>query len=135
MGDIMKIKNVIINILPLLIWYMYYCAAPKPDMAYILNCVETVCALLIIPIAYSIYNSFSKNTIELVTRNTVFIISHTVGCYINDFVYIKNMFGNIYLQIDEITGYVILTDLAISVIFFIIRLVLIKKKVVGDNIK
>ena len=73
----MKVKNIIINIIPLLIWVIYFKLTSVSEKIYFLMPVEDLILTLCIPLFYGIYNSFSKikeENSKKIKDNNVFVL-------------------------------------------------------------
>ncbi|MCH5210580.1 MAG: hypothetical protein J1F01_06400 [Oscillospiraceae bacterium] len=83
----MKTKHVFLNILPLPLWIAYYLFTISNKELFMMPMDENVS--LIIIIAFTIYNLFSKRVIEFLGRNLIGITSLTVGCLVSGQIYLK----------------------------------------------
>jgi len=83
----MKIRHILLNILPLPLWLGYYLSTISSKELVITPFDETV--YLIVIIAFTIYNLFSKKVFEFLVRNLICIISITVGCLISGQKYLE----------------------------------------------
>ena len=93
------IKKILVYIFPLILWGVYLYHSQYSHTAYTLNLFDLILLFLLLPIGYGTYNSFSKTKLEWVIKSLVFIMTHAIGCWINDFVYIDDFFGKHYVSI------------------------------------
>lgn len=126
------IKNIIIYIFPLLIWGLYLYSSPSPDTSYTLNFFDLILLFLLLPFVYGVYNSLSKTKREWAMKCLVFIIIHALGCWLNDFVYIYDLFGNHYLGITYRSVDFFVVHL-IRIDVFILLVVCLAKKIIILN--
>ena len=126
----MKVKNIIINIIPLLIWIIYFKLTSVPEKIYFLMPVEDLILTLCIPLFYGIYNSFSKKICNMLIADTIYILSHSIGCLISGRIYLSSGFrGSDYpLAVNSITVEVTIASLVIIAICIITRLLIYKLK-------
>lgn len=124
----MKVKNIIINIIPLLIWVIYSKLTSMPEKTYFFMPVEDLILSLCIPLFYGIYNSFSKKIGNMLIADAICILSHSIGCFISGKIYLSSGFrGSDYLfAVNSITVEVIIASLVIIAICIITRLVIHK---------
>ena len=83
----MKIKHILINILPLPLWVIYYLVTISNKELFVMPIDESVS--LIIIVAFTIYNLFSKRVRYFLIRNLMGTISLAVGCLISGQIYLK----------------------------------------------
>ena len=83
----MKIRHILINILPLPLWIIYYLLTISNKELFMMPIDDN--AYLIIIIAFTIYNLFSKKVFEYLARNLIAIVSITIGCLISGQIYLK----------------------------------------------
>ncbi len=126
-------KNMLVYIVPLLIWGLYISLSPYPYTSYTLNLFDLILLFLLLPIAYGVYNSFSKTNRELLIKSAVFIAIHALGCWLNDFVYIDDLFGKhyfgiIYRPVDFFVVHLVLIDVFILLVVYFVRKIIIKKR-------
>lgn len=126
----MKARNIIINIIPLLVWIIYFKMVSVPEKIYFLMPIEDLIFGLVIPVIYGIYNSLNKNLREMLLTNTLFFFAYSAGCYISGRIYLNSGFrGSDYpYAVNSITCEVIVVSTVIIVFFGIIRLILNKFK-------
>ena len=124
----MKVKNIIINIIPLLIWVIYFKLTSVSEKIYFLMPFEDLILTLCIPLFYGIYNSFSKKICNMLIADAIYILSHSIGCFISGRIYLGSGFrGSDYpFAVNSITVEVITASLLIIVICIITRLVIHK---------
>ena len=127
------IRNILICIFPLLVWGVYLFLSPYPYTSYTLNLFDLILLFLLLPIGYSVYNSFSRTKWEWIIKSLVFITIHAFGCWLNDFVYIddffgKHYFGIIYRPVDFFVIHLILIDIFILLISYLVKSAFVKNK-------
>ena len=83
----MKIKHILLNILPLPLWIAYYLFTVSDKELFMMPMDENVS--LIIIIVFTIYNLFSKRVVEFLERNLIGIASLTCGCLVSGQIYLK----------------------------------------------
>lgn len=83
----MKVRYILINILPLPLWVVYYLSTISNKELFMMPFDDVVS--LIIVIAFTIYNLFSKKVLEFLVRNLIGIISLVIGCLISGQIYLK----------------------------------------------
>ena len=82
-----KLKHILINILPLFVWVIYYCATMTQNEFFI-DSLDAWVALAIF-VGFTIYNLISKAIKEFVVRNLVLTTSWACGIYIGGQIYLK----------------------------------------------
>ena len=124
----MKVKNIIINIIPLLIWVIHFKLTSVSEKIYFLMPVEEIILTLCIPLFYGIYNSFSKKICNMLIADVIYILSHSIGCFISGRMYLSSGFrGSDYLSaVNSITVEVVIASLVIIAICIITRLLIHK---------
>ena len=115
------IKTMVIYIGPILVCFFYFFLSSYSYTAYTLNFFDIFILFLILPIGYGVYNALSETVMECAVRNIIFTAIHSLGCYMNDFVYLDGIFGISYQPVDAFVGYVILTDIFIEMCCYIGR--------------
>lgn len=110
-----KIFNVVLNVLPFLIWMVWFLLALNdveinPDLGTI-----QILLLLGLPLVYSVYNViFSGNKKNFLIQNFVFGVAQVVGYYISGLLYYD------YISNDSETILVNNTFSAISIVYVLI---------------
>lgn len=110
-----KIFNVVLNVLPFLIWMVWFLLALNdveinPDLGTI-----QILLLLGLPLVYSVYNViFSGNKKNFLIQNFVFGVAQVVGYYISGLLYYD------YISSDSETILVNNTFSAISIVYVLI---------------
>ena len=110
-----KIFNVVLNVLPFLIWMVWFLLALNdveinPDLGTI-----QILLLLGLPLVYSVYNViFSGNKKNFLIQNFVFGVAQVVGYYISGLLYYD------YISSDPETILVNNTFSAISIVYVLI---------------
>ena len=122
----MKIRHILINLLPLPLWVIYYLVTISNKELFMMPFDESVS--LIIIIALTIYNLFSKRVIDLLIRNITGIVSFTIGCLISGQIYLKlcdHMSDEHYavkvIPFDIAVGALVITAIACVISFVITR--------------
>ena len=83
----MKIRHILINILPLPLWVIYYLVTISNKELFMMPIDESVSFIIIL--AFTIYNLFSKRVSDFLIRNLIGISSLTIGCLISGQIYLK----------------------------------------------
>ena len=122
----MKIRHILINLLPLPLWVIYYLFTISNKELFMMPFDESVS--LIIIIALTIYNLFSKRVIDFLIRNITGIVSFTIGCLISGQIYLKlcdHMSDEHYavkvIPFDIAVGALVITAIACVISFVITR--------------
>ena len=122
----MKIRHILINILPLPLWVIYYLVTISNKELFMMPIDESVS--LIIIVAFTIYNLFSKRVRDFLIRNLIGTISLTVGCLISGQIYLKicyHMSDEHYavktIPFDIVIGALVITGIACIVSYFVTR--------------
>lgn len=122
----MKIRHILINILPLPLWVIYYLVTISNKELFMMPIDDN--AYLIIIIAFTIYNLFSKRVFEFLARNLMAIISLTIGCLISGQMYLKlcyHMSDEHYavkvIPFGIALGALVITGIACVVSYFVTR--------------
>ena len=122
----MNTKNILINILPLPLWICYYLITISNKELFMMPCDESVS--LIIIVAFTIYNLFSKRVPNFLIRNLIGITSFMIGCLISGQIYLKycyHMSDEHYavnaISFDIMIGALVITAIACVVSFIITR--------------
>ena len=122
----MKIRHILINILPLPLWVIYYLVTISNKELFMMPIDESVS--LIIIVAFTIYNLFSKRVRDFLIRNLIGTISLTVGCLISGQIYLKlcyHMSDEHYvvkaIPFDIAIGALVITGIACIVSYFLTR--------------
>ena len=122
----MKIRHILINILPLPLWVIYYLVTISNKELFMMPIDEGVS--LIIIVAFTIYNLFSKRVRDFLIRNLIGTISLTIGCLISGQIYLKlcyHMSDDHYavnaISFDIAMGALVITTFACVVSYFITR--------------
>ena len=115
-----------INLLPLPLWVIYYLVTISNKELFMMPFDESVS--LIIIIALTIYNLFSKRVIDFLIRNITGIVSFTIGCLISGQIYLKlcdHMSDEHYavkvIPFDIAVGALVITAIACVISFVITR--------------
>ena len=122
----MNTKNILINILPLPLWICYYLVTISKKELFMMPFDENIS--LIIIIAFTIYNLFSKKVTDFLVRNLIGITSLTIGCLISGQIYLKlcyHMSDEHYavkaISFDIAIGALVITAIACVISFIITR--------------
>ena len=122
----MKIRHILINLLPLPLWVIYYLVTISNKELFMMPFDESVS--LIIIIALTIYNLFSKRVIDFLIRNITGIVSFTIGCLISGQIYLRlcdHMSDEHYavkvIPFDIAIGALVITAIACGISFVITR--------------
>ena len=122
----MKIRHILINILPLPLWVIYYLVTISNKELFMMPIDESVS--LIIIVAFTIYNLFSKRVRDFLIRNLIGTISLTVGCLISGQIYLKlcyHMSDEHYavkaIPFDIAIGALVITGIACIVSYLVTR--------------
>ena len=122
----MKIRHILINILPLPLWVIYYLVTISNKELFMMPIDESVS--LIIIVAFTIYNLFSKRVRDFLIRNLIGTISLTIGCLISGQIYLKlcyHMSDEHYavkaIVFDIAIGALVITGIACVVSYFLTR--------------
>ncbi len=83
----MKIRHILVNILPLPLWIAYYYFTMSKNTLFLMPFDELI--LLLIILAFSIYNLLSDKIVQFLVRNLIMIVSLTAGCYVSGPMYLK----------------------------------------------
>lgn len=86
----MKIRHMLLNVLPLPLWIAYYLITLPTKEQFIINIDENVYLLIII--LFTIYNLFSIGAVEFLMRNLISVTSLTAGVLISGQIYIKSCY-------------------------------------------
>lgn len=124
----MKIKHILLNILPFPIWVTYYLfSIPKKDL-FIMP-VDAWFLLLII-VCFTIYNLYSQRISDFLIRNFVMIVALTGGFLLSGQIYLKFFY---YMSDEHYAVNSISFDIAVFAL--IITFVACLIKVLIDKIK
>ena len=122
----MKIRHILINILPLPLWVIYYLVTISNKELFMMPIYESVSLIMII--AFTIYNLFSKRVRDFLIRNIIGTISLTAGCLISGQIYLKlcyHMSDEHYavkaIPFDIAIGALVITGIACIVNYFVTR--------------
>ena len=122
----MKIRHILINILPLPLWVIYYLVTISNKELFMMPIDESVS--LIIIVTFTIYNLFSKRVRDFFIRNLIGTISLTIGCLISGQIYLKlckHMSDEHYavkaIPFDIAIGALVITGIACIVSYFLTR--------------
>ena len=122
----MKIRHILINILPLPLWVIYYLVTISNKELFMMPIDESVS--LIIIVTFTIYNLFSKRVQDFFIRNLIGTISLTIGCLISGQIYLKlcnHMSDEHYavkaIPFDIAIGALVITGIACIVSYFLTR--------------
>lgn len=133
----MKVRHILLNVLPLPLWIAYYLFTISNKQLFIMSMDEDVS--LIIIIAFTIYNLFSKRVVEFLVRNLIGIASFTGGLLISGQLYLKlcyYMSDEYYavksIPFDIAKGALAITAIACVISFFITK---IRKKIKKNRIR
>ena len=128
----MKIKHIFLNILPLPLWIAYYLFTISSKELFMMPIDENVS--LIIIIAFTIYNLFSKRVIEFLVRNLIGIASFTGGLLISGQIYLKlcHHMSDEHYAVKSISFDIAITALAVTAIACVISFLITKKRKVSN---
>lgn len=122
----MKIRHILINILPLPLWVIYYLVTISNKELFMMPIDESVSFIIIV--AFTIYNLFSKRVSDFLIRNLIGISSLTIGCLISGQIYLKlcyHMSDEHYavkaVSFDIAIGAFVITAIACVISFIITR--------------
>ena len=122
----MKIRHILINLLPLPLWVIYYLVTISNKELFMMSFDESIS--LIIIIVLTIYNIFSKRVRDFLIRNITGIVSFTIGCLISGQIYLKlcdHMSDEHYavkvIPFDIASGALVITAIACVINFIITR--------------
>ena len=122
----MKIRHILINLLPLPLWVIYYLVTNSNKELFMMPIDESVSFIIIV--AFTIYNLFSKKVTDFLVRNLIGITSLTIGCLISGQIYLKlcyHMSDEHYavkaISFDIAIGALVITAIACVISFIITR--------------
>lgn len=122
----MKTQNILMNILPLPLWLCYCIVTISKKELFMMPFDENIS--LIIIIAFTIYNLFSKKVTVFLVRNLIGITSLTIGFLISAQIYFKlcyHMSDEHYavkaISFDIATGAFVITAIACVISLIITR--------------
>ena len=122
----MKLRHILINILPLPLWVIYYLSTISNKELFMMP-VDNNISLIVI-IAFTTYNLFSKRVLDFLARNLIAITSLTTGCLISGQIYLKlcyHMSDDHYavnaISFDIAMGALVITTFVCVVSYFITR--------------
>ena len=122
----MKLRHILVNILPLPLWVIYYLSTLSNKELFIMPVDENFSFLIIV--VFTIYNVFSKRMREFLVRNLIGVASLTAGCLISGQIYLKlcyHMSDDHYavnaISFDIAIGALVITTFACVVSYFITR--------------
>ena len=122
----MKIRHILINILPLPLWVIYYLITISNKELFMMPIDGSIS--LIIIVTFTIYNLFSKRVRDFLIRNLIGTISLTVGCLISGQIYLKlcyHMSDEHYvvkaIPFDIAIGALVITGIACIVSYLVTR--------------
>ena len=122
----MKIRHILINILSLPLWVIYYLVTISNKELFMMPIDESVSLIMII--AFTIYNLFSKRVRDFLIRNLIGTISLMVGCLISGQIYLKlcyHMSDEHYavkaIPFDIAIGALVITGIACIVSYYVTR--------------
>ena len=122
----MKIRHILINILPLPLRVIYYLVTVSNKELFMMPIDESVSFIIIV--AFTIYNLFSKKVTDFLVRNLIGITSLTIGCLISGQIYLKlcyHMSDEHYavkaISFDIAIGALVITAIACVISFIITR--------------
>ena len=123
----MKIRHILINILPLPLWMIYYLLTISNKELFMMPIDDN--AYLIIIIAFTVYNLFSKKVFEFLARNLIAIVSITIGCLISGQIYLKlcNHMSDEHYAVKVISFDIAIGALAITTIACVISFIITRK--------
>ena len=124
----MKIRHILINILPLPLWVIYYLVTISNKELFMMPIDESVSLIMII--AFTIYNLFSKRVRDFLIRNITGIISFTISCLISGQIYLKlcNHMSDEHYAVKVILFDIAIGALVITVIACVISFVITRKR-------
>ena len=122
----MKIRHILINILPLPLWICYYLITISNKELFMMPIDDNFTFLIII--AFTLYNLSSKRVSEYLIRNLIGLSSLTIGCLISGQIYLKlcyHMSDEHYavnaISFDIARGALVITAIACVISFIITR--------------
>ena len=122
----MKVRHILINILPLPLWICYYLITILNKELFMMPFDDNIS--LIVILAFTIYNLFSKRVSDFLIRNLIGITSLTIGCLISGQIYLKlcyHMSDEHYavkaISFDIAIGALVITAIACVISFIITR--------------
>jgi len=122
----MKVRHILINILPLPLWICYYLITISNKELFMMPFDENIS--LIVILAFTIYNLFSNRVSDFLIRNLIGISSLTIGCLISGQIYLKlcyHMSDEHYavkaISFDIAIGALVMTAIACVISFIITR--------------
>lgn len=83
----MKVRHILINILPLPLWIAYYLVTVSNKELFITRIDEMV--YLTVMIVFTVFNLFSEKVVVFLLRNLIAVISATVGCLVSGHIYLS----------------------------------------------
>ena len=83
----MKIRHILVNVLPLPLWIVYYYFTISKNTLFLMPIDELV--LLAVMMIFSVYNICAYKSIQFIVRNLIMTVSLTAGCYISGQMYIN----------------------------------------------
>lgn len=120
----MRIKHIILNLLPLPLWIGYYLITISNKELFMMPPDDNFSFMVII--AFTMYNLFSHNIIEFLARNLVSITSFMAGIFISGQIYLKlypHMSDEHYsvkaISFDIAIGALVITAVACVISFFV----------------
>ena len=124
----MKIRHILINVLPLPLWVIYYWVTISNKELFMMPFDESVS--LIIIVVLTIYNLFSKSVRDFLIRNLTGNISFTIGCLISGQIYLKlcNHMSDEHYAVKVIPFDIAIGALVITAIACVISLIITRKK-------
>ena len=124
----MKIRYILINILPLPLWVIYYLLTISNKELFMMPIDESVS--LIIIVAFTIYNLFSKRVYDFLIKNLIGIISITIGCLISGQIYLKLCYhmSDEHYAVKAISFDIAIGALVITAIACVISFLMTKKR-------
>ena len=124
----MKIRHILINILPLPLWVIYYLVTISNKELFMMPIDESVS--LIIIVTFTIYNLFSKRVRDFLIRNIIGTISLTAGCLISGQIYLKLCYhmSDEHYAVKAISFDIAISALVITAIACVISFVITRKR-------
>ena len=124
----MKVRHILINILPLPLWICYYLITISNKELFMMPFDENIS--LIVILAFTIYNLFSKRVRDFLIRNITGIASFTIGCLISGQIYLKlcNHMSDEHYAVKVIPFDIAIGALVITAIACVISFVITRKR-------
>lgn len=124
----MKVRHILINILPLPLWIGYYLITISNKEFFVPPFDMDISILLIVVL--TIYNLFSKKMTEFLFRNLIGIVSLAIGCFISGQIYLKFCYhmSDEHYAVKAISFDIVIGGLVITAIAFVIYFIINRKR-------